>query len=86
MRTFKGLSDIHKCVFEETYDFAGKIRNVTIVKGNIRFVSVIYLEPILDNISKMPQSTFDQIIEKYVEINAAHPFREGNGKKPNKRC
>lgn len=78
--TFKGLSQIHKFLFDEIYDFAGEIRNVNIAKGNFRFASVMYLELALDNISKMPQSTFDQIIEKYVEMNVAHPFREGNGR------
>lgn len=78
--TFKGLADIHKYLFEEIYDFAGKIRDVNISKGNFRFAPVMYLEPALDNISKMPQSTFEEIIEKYVEMNVAHPFREGNGR------
>ena len=78
--TFKGLSQIHKYLFDEIYDFAGKIRNVNIAKGSFRFAPVMYLEPALDNIGKMPQSTFDEIIEKYVEMNVAHPFREGNGR------
>lgn len=78
--TFKSLSEIHKCLFEDMYDFAGKVRNLNIVKGGFRFVPVMYLEAALDNIAKMPQSTFDQIIEKYVEMNVAHPFREGNGR------
>lgn len=78
--TFKGLSRIHKYLFDEIYDFAGKIRNVNIAKGSFRFAPVMYLEIALDNIGKMPQSTFDEIIEKYVEMNAAHPFREGNGR------
>lgn len=78
--TFKGLSDIHRYLFGEIYDFAGKVREVNIAKGNFRFASVMYLEPALDNISKMPQSTFNEIIDKYVEMNVAHPFREGNGR------
>lgn len=78
--TFKGLSDIHKYLFGGIYDFAGKIREVNISKGNSRFAPAIYLEPALENISKMSQSTFDEIIEKYVEMNVAHPFREGNGR------
>jgi cell filamentation protein len=78
--TFKGLSSIHEYLFGEIYDFAGKIRDVNMAKGNFRFASVMYLEAALANIEKMPQSTFDQIIEKYVEMNVAHPFREGNGR------
>jgi cell filamentation protein len=78
--TFKALSEIHKCLFEEIYDFAGKVRDVNIAKGGFRFVPVMYLEVALENIARMPQSTFDQIIEKYVEMNVAHPFREGNGR------
>lgn len=78
--TFKGLSDIHKYLFEDIYDFAGKMREVNISKGSFRFAPAIYLKAALDNISKMPQSTFDEIIEKYVEMNVAHPFREGNGR------
>ncbi|WP_178023509.1 protein adenylyltransferase Fic [uncultured Paenibacillus sp.] len=78
--TFKSLSEIHKFLFEEIYDFAGKVRDVNIAKGGFRFVPVMYLEAALDNIAKMPQSTFDEIIEKYVEMNVAHPFREGNGR------
>lgn len=78
--TFKALSEIHKCLFEEIYDFAGKTRDVNIAKGGFRFVSVMYLDVALDNIAKMPQSTFVEIIEKYVEMNVAHPFREGNGR------
>lgn len=78
--TFEGLSKIHKYLFDEIYDFAGKIRDVNIAKGNFRFAPVMYLEAALDNIAKMPQSTFDEIIEKYVEMNVAHPFREGNGR------
>ena len=75
-----GLSKIHKYLFNEIYDFAGAVRTVNIAKGNFRFVPVMYLEPALENISKMPQSTFDEIIAKYVEMNVAHPFREGNGR------
>lgn len=78
--TFKTLSKIHRILFEDIYDFAGKLRNVNIAKGNFRFAPVIYLEAALNNIDKMPQSTFDEIIEKYVEMNVAHPFREGNGR------
>lgn len=78
--TFKGLSDIHKYLFEDIYDFAGKIRTVNIAKGNFRFAPVMYLNAALENIDKMPQSTFDEIVEKYVEMNIAHPFREGNGR------
>ena len=71
---------IHKYLFDEIYDFAGKIRTVNIAKGNFRFAPVIYLEVALQSVSAMPQSTFDEIIEKYVEMNIAHPFREGNGR------
>ncbi|MFR7819825.1 protein adenylyltransferase Fic [Candidatus Pseudoruminococcus sp.] len=78
--TFKGLSQIHKYLFEDIYDFAGKIREVNIAKGGFRFASIMYLSEALESISKMPQSTFDEIIEKYVEMNVAHPFREGNGR------
>ncbi|WP_339221929.1 Fic family protein [Paenibacillus sp. FSL W7-1332] len=78
--TFKSLSEIHKCLFEDIYDFAGKVRDVNIAKGGFRFVPVMYLEAALDNIAKMPQSTLDEIVEKYVEMNVAHPFREGNGR------
>ncbi len=78
--TFQTLSDIHNYLFEELYDFAGKIRTVNIAKGNFRFAPVSYLEVALKNIEAMPQSTFDDIIEKYVEMNIAHPFREGNGR------
>ena len=74
------LIAIHKALFEEIYDFAGKIRTVNIAKGNFRFAPVMYLEAALANIDKMPQSTFDEIIEKYVEMNIAHPFMEGNGR------
>ncbi len=78
--TFEALSEIHRALFEPIYDFAGKIRTVNIAKGNFRFASVMYLQAALENIEKMPQSNFDEIIEKYVEMNAAHPFREGNGR------
>ena len=78
--TFKGLSAIHKYLFEDIYSFAGDIRTVNISKGGFRFAPVMYLQAALDNIDKMPQSTFDEIIEKYVEMNVAHPFREGNGR------
>ena len=78
--TFKGLSSIHKYLFDEIYDFAGQLRTVNIAKGGFRFAPVMYLEAALDNIAKMPQSNFDEIIEKYVEMNVAHPFREGNGR------
>ena len=78
--TFKGLQEIHKYLFEEIYDFAGKIREENISKGNFRFAPVMYLKEALKNIDKMPQKTYDEIIEKYVEMNVAHPFREGNGR------
>ena len=78
--TFYALSEIHKCLFYGVFDFAGEVRKVNIAKGNFRFAPVMYLEAALDNIDKMPQSTFDEIIEKYVEMNIAHPFREGNGR------
>ena len=77
---FEGLAMIHKYLFDDIYDFAGKMRTVNIAKGNFRFAPVMYLGAALDNISKMPQSSFDEIIEKYVEMNVAHPFREGNGR------
>lgn len=78
--TFQGLSFIHEYLFGDIYDFAGKIRNVNISKDHFRFVSVMYLGPALKNIDGMPQKTFVEIIEKYVEMNIAHPFREGNGR------
>ncbi len=78
--TFKGLSQIHAYLFSDIYDFAGKLRDVNIAKGNFRFAPVMYLEQSLQNISKMPQRNFNEIIEKYVEMNIAHPFREGNGR------
>lgn len=78
--TFETLAEIHKYLFGDIYTFAGEIRNVNIAKGNFRFAPVMYLQAALENIDKMPQSTFDEIIEKYVEMNVAHPFREGNGR------
>ncbi|WP_138496007.1 protein adenylyltransferase Fic [Paenibacillus pinistramenti] len=78
--TFNALSEIYKGLFEDIYDFAGKVCDVNIAKGGFRFVPVMYLEAALEHIAKMPQSTFDEIIEKYVEMNVAHPFREGNGR------
>lgn len=77
---FSTLQAIHKYLFEDIYDFAGKLRTVNLAKGNFRFAPLMYLEAALTNIDKMPQSTFDEIIEKYVEMNIAHPFREGNGR------
>ena len=77
---FSTLQTIHKYLFEDIYNFAGKLRTVNLAKGNFRFAPLMYLETALANIDKMPQSTFDQIIEKYVEMNVAHPFREGNGR------
>lgn len=77
---FSTLQTIHKYLFEDIYDFAGKLRNVNIAKGNFRFAPVMYLQVAIENVEKMPQSTFDEIIEKYVEMNIAHPFREGNGR------
>lgn len=77
---FSALKAIHKYLFDEIYDFAGEIRTVNIAKGNFRFAPVMYLEAALENIDRMPQSTFDEIVEKYVEMNIAHPFREGNGR------
>ena len=77
---FSSLSFIHKYLFEELYDFAGVMRDVNLAKGGFRFASVMYLESALEHISNMKQSTFDEIIEKYVEMNIAHPFREGNGR------
>lgn len=78
--TFLVLSKIHKYLFDEIYKFAGEIRTVNISKGTFRFAPLMYLEVSLKNIDEMPQSTFDEIIEKYVEMNIAHPFREGNGR------
>ena len=77
---FSSLKIIHQYLFDEIYDFAGQIRDVNIAKGNFRFAPLMYLSASLENIEKMPQSTFDEIIEKYVEMNIAHPFREGNGR------
>ena len=77
---FETLQAIHKYLFEDIYDFAGKIRTVNMAKGNFRFAPLIYLQAALENIDKMPQSNFDEIVEKYVEMNIAHPFREGNGR------
>ena len=77
---FSTLQEIHKYLFEDIYDFAGELRTVNIAKGNFRFAPLMYLQAALDNIDKMPQSNFDEIIEKYVEMNIAHPFREGNGR------
>ena len=78
--TFASLAKIHQFLFDEIYDFAGQVRDVNIAKGNFRFAPVIYLQAALENIDKMPQKSFDDIIAKYVEMNVAHPFREGNGR------
>lgn len=78
--TFESLKEIHKYLFNEIYNFAGKLRKVNIAKGNFRFTSLVYLDESVKNIEKMPQSTYNEIIEKYVEMNIAHPFREGNGR------
>lgn len=78
--TFQSLAAIHQYLFEDIYDFAGAVRTVNIAKGNFRFAPVMYLQAALEQIEKMPQSSFDEIIEKYVEMNIAHPFREGNGR------
>ena len=78
--TYESLAMIHKYLFDEIYDFAGEIRKVNISKVNFRFAPLMYLDAALQSIDKMPQSTFDEIIEKYVEMNVAHPFREGNGR------
>ena len=77
---FSTLQKIHEYLFSDIYDFAGKVRSVNIAKGNFRFAPLMYLEASLSSIDNMPQSTFDEIIEKYVEMNVAHPFREGNGR------
>ncbi len=77
---FSTLQSIHKFIFEDIYDFAGEIRTVNLSKGNFRFAPLMYLEASLAHIDQMPQSTFDEIVEKYVEMNIAHPFREGNGR------
>lgn len=78
--TTKGLQEIHKYLFQDVFEFAGQIRNVNISKGNFRFASHLYLEQALKEIDKMPEHNFDEIVEKYVEMNVAHPFREGNGR------
>lgn len=78
--TWATLAEIHRVLFEDIYDFAGKMRDVNLAKGNFRFAPLMYLDVSLKNIEKMPQATFDQIVEKYVEMNIAHPFREGNGR------
>ena len=78
--TFNGLSKIHEFLFSDIYEFAGKIRKENIAKGNFRFASVMYLEDVLNKIDEMPQNNFENIIKKYVEMNIAHPFREGNGR------
>jgi cell filamentation protein len=78
--TFKGLADIHRYLFEDIYDFAGQIRDVNISKGNFHFAPVMYLEQSLEHIEAMSQSSFEEIVEKYVEMNIAHPFCEGNGR------
>ena len=78
--TFESLAEIHRYLFDEIYSFAGKIRTVNMAKGNFRFAPVMYLEQALKHIEAMPQSTYNEIIEKYVEMNIAHPFREGNGR------
>ncbi len=77
---FATLQAIHKYLFEDIYDFAGKLRTVNMAKGNFRFAPLMYLQAALENIDKMPQTNFDEIVEKYVEMNIAHPFREGNGR------
>ncbi len=77
---FQTLCEIHKYLFDDIYDFAGKIRTVNISKGNFRFAPLMYLEAAIENVDKMPQNTFDEIVEKYVEMNIVHPFREGNGR------
>ena len=78
--TFASLAEIHRYLFEYIYDFAGKLRTVNLAKGNFRFTPLMYLEAALANLDRMPQSNFDEIVEKYVEMNIAHPFREGNGR------
>lgn len=78
--TYVTLARIHEFLFDEIYDFAGKMRTINIAKGNFRFAPLMYLRVSLENIDKMPQSSYDEIIEKYVEMNIAHPFREGNGR------
>ena len=78
--TWTTLQDIHKVLFQDIYDFAGELRTVNISKGNFRFVPVMYLSEAVKTIESMPQNSFDEIVEKYVEMNVAHPFREGNGR------
>jgi cell filamentation protein len=78
--TFKGLAEIHKYLFSDIYEFAGKVRDVNLAKGNFRFAPVIYLEEALKKIDSIPQDNYDNIIKKYIEMNVAHPFREGNGR------
>lgn len=78
--TFRGLAQIHAYLFGDIYDFAGKLRDVNLAKGSFRFAPVLYLQTALQNIEQMPQATFEQTVEKYVEMNVAHPFREGNGR------
>ena len=78
--TWNALKIIHKNLFEDIYDFAGELRTVNLAKGNFRFAPLMYLEVALGNVEKMPQSTFEEIVEKYVEMNIVHPFREGNGR------
>lgn len=78
--TYDSLAQIHRYLFEDIYDFAGKLRKVNLAKGTFRFAPLMYLEAALQNIEKMPQASFDEIVEKYVEMNIAHPFREGNGR------
>lgn len=78
--TFQALAEIHKYLFEQIYDFAGKVRDVNLAKGNFRFAPVLYLQAAIKSVEDMPQSNFDEIIEKYVEMNIVHPFREGNGR------
>lgn len=78
--TFKALTEIHKYLFEPIYDFAGKVRSVNMAKGNFRFAPVMYLQAAIESVEKLPQSNFDEIIQKYVEMNIIHPFREGNGR------
>lgn len=78
--SFAALQEIHRTLFDEIYDFAGEVRTVNLSKSNFRFAPVMYLDAALANVEKMPQSTFDEIVEKYVEMNIAHPFREGNGR------
>lgn len=77
---FESLAKIHKFLFDEIYNFAGEVRNVNLAKGNFRFAPLMYLKQALTHIDEMPQSNFDEIVEKYVEMNIAHPFREGNGR------